>query len=73
MAGALTERVFVLKLQRVGFDEIEVVARLPFPLARAADYPLFTPDLVETMYRLIPVEKQSQVAVSMIFKARCPH
>ena len=73
MSGALTERVFVTKLENVGFESIELLERFPFPLARAADYPLFTPDLVDMMYRLIPPHKQEQVAVSVIVKARMPH
>ena len=69
MSGALTERVFVSKLKRVGFEEIEITERFPFPLDRAVDYPLFTPDLVDIMYRVIPRDKQGQVAMSVIVKA----
>ncbi len=72
MSGALTERVFVKKLERVGFTEIELSNRQPFALGRAADYPLFTPDLVELMYRLIPADKQGQVAESVIVTALAP-
>jgi hypothetical protein len=59
-------------MKRVGFEGIEIVERFPFPLGRAADYPLFTSDLVDAMYRLIPAEKQGQVAMSVIVTARMP-
>ena len=72
MSGALAERVFVSKLNRVGFTDIDVAERFPFPLERAANYPLFTADLVDLMYQLIPVDRQSEVATSVIVKARMP-
>lgn len=72
MSGALTERVFVQKLDRVGFDDIRILDRLPFSLERAADYPLFTPDLVELMRRLIPPDTQDEVATSLIVTAGAP-
>lgn len=40
----------------------EILERHPFELAHAAEYPLFTPDLVELMHRLLPEEKKDQVA-----------
>lgn len=72
MSGALAERVFVTKLNRVGFEAIEVKERFDFGLDRAAAYPLFTPDLVTLMGELIPVDKQHNVATSVIITARKP-
>lgn len=72
MSGALAERVFVKKLEKVGFSEVEVVARHPFGLADAVDYPLFTPDLVELMQRLLTPEQQAAVATSIVVTARKP-
>lgn len=72
MSGALAERVFVSKLNRVGFAEIHVTERFPFGLDRASSYPLFTPDLVELMYQLIPVARQGEVATSVIVEACKP-
>lgn len=70
MSGALAERVFVSKLNRVGFTDIDVPERFPFGLDRTAGYPLFTPDLVELMRELIPSEKQDEIATSVIVTAR---
>lgn len=72
MSGALAERVFVKKLKNVGFDDIEVVERHPFRLADAARYPLFTPDLIELMEELLPVERRDEVATGVTIRARKP-
>lgn len=69
MSGALAERVFVTKLQRVGFTEVAVRERFPFGLDRTAGYPLFTPDLVDLMRELIPADKHDQIATSIIVTA----
>lgn len=72
MSGALAERVFVHKLERVGFTDVTVADRRPFGLADAARYPLFTPDLIELMGRLIPEDRHGEVAMSVIVTARKP-
>lgn len=72
MSGALTERVFVAKLQRVGFTDVAVGGRLPFPMDRAAAYPLFTPDLLALMDALIPEDRRDRIATSVIVTARKP-
>jgi arsenite methyltransferase len=70
VAGALTERVFVEKLERAGFEEIEVVERLPLGVDDAALYPLFTTDVLELMRTLIEPERQRRVAVAIVVRAR---
>lgn len=72
MAGALTERVFVDKLVGVGFRDVEVLGRVPFGLGDAAEYPLFTPDLIELMRVLLPAARQSEVALAITLTARKP-
>lgn len=72
MAGALTERVFVLKLRRIGFASVEVVERYPFDLSQAEEYPLFTDEVVDMMRRLIPAQRQERIAVSATFTAVNP-
>jgi arsenite methyltransferase len=72
VAGALAERDFVKKLERVGFGDIEIVHREPFGVDDADLYPLFTGDLVEVMRKTIPVEKQNHVATSVVIRARLP-
>lgn len=70
MAGALTERDFVAKLERAGFDEIEVRERRPMSVDDAALYPLFTDDLLGLMRKLIPPERQGELAVAIVVTAR---
>lgn len=72
MSGALAERVFVKKLTNVGFSEPEIVERHSFALADAADYPLFTPDLMDLMRRLLPQERQQAVATVVTVRAIRP-
>ncbi len=73
MSGALAERVFADKLDKVGFADVQVVERRPFGLGDAARYPLFTPDLIELMRRLIPPARHDEVAVSITLTATRPH
>ena len=70
MSGALTERDFVEKLNKVGFIDIEIPHRHPFGVDQCAQYPLFTDDLIQLMRDLLPVEKQREVATSIVLKAR---
>ena len=70
MSGALAERDFVAKMERVGFDDIEIVEREPVGVDFLARYPLFTEDLIELMRSLLPLAKQDQVAMSIVVKAR---
>ena len=66
MAGALTERDFVEKIEKAGFGEIEVRQREPVSVDDLALYPLFTPELIELMRSASPVERQSAVATSVV-------
>lgn len=72
MSGALAERVFVHKLKRVGFVNVQVVERNPFGLDQAAQIPLFTPDLLALMQKLIPAERHDRIAVSVTVTADNP-
>jgi arsenite methyltransferase len=68
----MAERVFVEKMERVGFEGIETREPRPFGLTDAARYPLFTPDLVELMTELLAPEQQAEVAVAVMVTARKP-
>ncbi len=70
MAGALTERDFVKKLERAGFTEIEVFERTPLGIDDCALYPMFTEELLVTMRRLIPPDRLDRIAVCAIIRAR---
>lgn len=68
MSGALAERDFVAKLTRYSFTDIEIVERVPFTTEDCAGYPLFTPDLIELMNRLLG--PRATVATSVVVRAR---
>jgi arsenite methyltransferase len=70
VAGALTERDFVVKLERAGFVEIEVLQRQPVTVDDCELYPLFTPEVLELMRHLLPPERQQAVATAAVVRAR---
>jgi arsenite methyltransferase len=70
VAGALTERDFVAKLERAGFTGIEIVERTPLGVDDCALYPLFTPDVLDLMRTLIPTERQQTIGVAVVVRAR---
>jgi len=70
VAGALTERDFVRKLERAGFVEIEVLERTPMGIDDCALYPLFTEELLALMRDLIPRDRLDRIAVCAIIRAR---
>ncbi len=45
---------------------------LPFGVDECEQYPLFTPELIALMRRLIPPQRQPAVARSVVFHARKP-
>ena len=72
MSGALAERVFAHKLEKVGFADLAVVERRSFGLEDAARYPLFTPELISLMEQLLGPDQRSEVAVAVTLTARKP-
>lgn len=70
MAGALTERDFVAKLERAGFEEIRIHGREQLGIDDLALYPLFTPDLLAAMRRHIPASAHVEIGVAVIVSAR---
>ncbi len=60
------------KLQKVGFVDIERGEESPFGIDEAIRYPLFTPDLIALMRRVIPAERQATVARAVTYTARKP-
>ena len=69
MAGALTERDFVTKLETAGFNRIAFVRREGIGIDRLALYPLFTAELLDLMRRLIPSDRQGDVASAIVVTA----
>lgn len=70
MAGALTERDFVTKLERAGFTTIEILERSPMGVDDCALYPLFTADALDLMRTLIPPHQQHAVGTAIVVRAR---
>ena len=70
MAGALTERDFVAKLQKAGFEGVEVLERTPMSIDDAALYPLFTEEVIGLMRAQLPSGRQDRVAVAVVVSAR---
>jgi hypothetical protein len=68
----MAERVFARKMEKVGFREVWIGERIPFGIEGAALYPLFTPEIIDLMRRLLPPERQDRVAISVIARARKP-
>jgi hypothetical protein len=72
VSGALAERAFARKIERMGFTDVWIGERIPYGVERAALYPLFTPAVIQLMRELIPPDRQAEVAVSVIAKATKP-
>jgi len=72
IAGALSERVLVRNLDRAGLVDIELAERGTLTLDDAALYPLFTPDTLSLMRRLIADDARQHIATSLIARARKP-
>jgi arsenite methyltransferase len=49
---------------------VQILHREPLGIDDCELYPLFTPELIDLMRRLIPREKQGEVATSVILNAR---
>ena len=69
VAGALAEDDFVQKLEKAGFDDVEVMHREPLSIDDCALYPLFSDHVIRLMRQLIPPEKHRAVAVAVVIRA----
>jgi arsenite methyltransferase len=72
IAGALSEPVLVRKLDRAGLVDIDLAERNALTLDDVALYPLFTPDVLSLMRRLITDDARQHIATSLIVRARKP-
>lgn len=69
VAGAVSERVLNRKLARAGFTDIALDHRTTFSLDDVAAYPLFTPEVLSLMRRLIAPDSQRAIATGVIVQA----
>jgi arsenite methyltransferase len=72
ISGALTRRVLLRKLQKAGFTVTRIEHPVPFGLADAALYPLFSQQLIEQMRHLLPIERHDNVATAVLVTAHRP-
>jgi arsenite methyltransferase len=72
ISGALSERVFTKMLGYAGLVDVEMTDRVPFGIDDVALYPLFTPEVLKLMRRLIADERKDRVAVGLIVRASRP-
>jgi arsenite methyltransferase len=70
VAGALTERDFVTKLERAGFTGIEILERTPMGIDDCTLYPLFTAEVLDLMRALIPRRRQQAIGTAIVVRAR---
>jgi len=64
--------VLLKKFFNVGFEAIAVVERRWFGLADLARYPLFTPEFLEFMGKVMPPHRHNELVSSIAVTARKP-
>lgn len=57
------------KFSNVGFTDVRVVERSPFGLDDLRRYPLFAPDFLEFMRRVMPPERHRELVFSIAIAA----
>lgn len=58
------------KLFNVGFEEVTVAERRPFGLDELTRYPLFAPDFIDFMRKVMPPERHHELVFSIVVTAR---
>ena len=72
ISGALSKRVLLRKLENLRFTDIRIDNPVPFSLADAALYPLFSSQLIDQMRDLLPPERHDSIATTVLVTARRP-
>ena len=60
------------KFFNVGFIGIEIVERRAFGLEDLTRYPLFVPDFIEFLRRIMPSRRHAELVFSIVVTARKP-
>jgi len=68
----VAERVFAGKLERAGFVDVEIFGHQVYGIEEISLYPLFTPDVIDLLRRSLPVERQCNLATSVIVRGKRP-
>lgn len=58
------------KLKNIGFANVQRLEEISFGLDDCAQYPVFTPGLLDVMRQHIPRERWTRIARSITFTAR---
>lgn len=66
------EPVLLKKFFNVGFEKTAVVDRKPFGLAELGCYPLFAPEFLDFLRKVIPLERQGELVYSIAVTAHKP-
>jgi hypothetical protein len=56
----------------VGFDGIETHGRRPFGLADLTRYPLFAPEFLDFLRRVMPPQRHAELVFALVVTARKP-
>ena len=72
LSGALSERAMYTAVRRAGFREVSIQPLEPFGIDECAMYPLFTPELLDLIRRLVPSGRLGRIATSTLIRARKP-
>lgn len=60
------------KLFNVGFDGIRVRERKGFGIADCGRYPLFAPDFIEFLSRIVPSHRHAELVFAVVVTAHKP-
>ena len=60
------------KFFNVGFEAIAIVDRKAFGLEDLTRYPLFAPDFIDFMRRVMPPRRHTELVFSIVITARKP-
>ena len=72
LSGALSEIALYKGIRRAGFRDVGIAPIEGFGIAECALYPLFGPELLELLRRLVPAERHDRIATSVFVTARKP-
>jgi hypothetical protein len=64
--------VLIRKLGNVGFEAVETVERRPFGLDALSRYPLFPPEFLDFVRRVVPRERHDAIVHAVVLTARKP-
>ena len=62
--------MLIKKVANVGFEEVAVADRRPFGIDGLARYPVFPPEFVAFLRRVIPAERHAELVWSLVLLAR---